>query len=48
MRRTISARADIRVKTPIGPVKIDWGYPLEEISHEEQKGRFYFSVSHGF
>lgn len=40
--------AGVRVKTPIGPVKIDWGYPLEEISHEEQKGRFYFSVSHGF
>jgi len=38
----------IRVKTPIGPVKVDWGYPLEEISQEEQKGRFYFSVSHGF
>ncbi|MEE8359862.1 MAG: outer membrane protein assembly factor BamA, partial [Candidatus Omnitrophota bacterium] len=38
----------IRVKTPIGPVKLDWGYPLREIDEEEQKGRFYFSMSHGF
>jgi len=38
----------VRVKTPIGPVKVDWGYPLKKIKHEEQKGRFYFSISHGF
>lgn len=38
----------IRVKTPIGPVRLDWGYPLKKIEEEEQKGRFYFSVSHGF
>ncbi|MFH1753557.1 MAG: BamA/TamA family outer membrane protein, partial [Candidatus Omnitrophota bacterium] len=38
----------VRVKTPIGPVKLDWGYPLSEIDEEEQKGRFYFSMSHGF
>ena len=42
------AGVGVRVKTPIGPVRVDWGYPLEEISQEEQKGRFYFSVSHGF
>lgn len=38
----------VRVKTPIGPVKLDWGYPLEELEFEKQKGRFYFSVSQGF
>jgi outer membrane protein insertion porin family len=42
------AGVGIRVKTPVGPVKLDWGYPLEEIEEEEQKGRFYFSMSHGF
>lgn len=38
----------IRVKTPIGPVKVDWGYPLKEISGQERKGRFHFSISQGF
>ena len=38
----------VRVKTPIGPVKLDWGYPLREIEAEKQRGRFYFSVSQGF
>lgn len=40
--------AGVRIKTPIGPVRVDWGYPLVEEEGEEQKGRFYFSVSHGF
>lgn len=43
-----SAGIGVRVKTPIGPVKIDWGYPLKEVEGEEQKGRFHFSISHGF
>lgn len=38
----------IRVKTPIGPVRVDWGYPLVKEKGEEQKGRFYFSVSREF
>ncbi|MFH1593401.1 MAG: outer membrane protein assembly factor BamA [Candidatus Omnitrophota bacterium] len=38
----------IRVKTPIGPVKIDWGYPLSKNQGDEQEGQFYFSMSHGF
>ncbi|NQT06381.1 MAG: outer membrane protein assembly factor BamA [Candidatus Omnitrophica bacterium] len=42
------AGVGIRVKTPIGPVNVDWGYPLKEIEDEEQKGRFYFSMSKGF
>jgi outer membrane protein insertion porin family len=38
----------VRVKTPIGPVKLDWGYPLNENWDDKKEGRFYFSVSHGF
>ena len=38
----------IRVKTPIGPIKLDWGYPLSDNYGEKKEGRFYFSVSHGF
>lgn len=38
----------IRVKTPIGPVKVDWGYPLSKEKGEEKKGRFYFSISREF
>ncbi|MBU1127707.1 MAG: outer membrane protein assembly factor BamA [Candidatus Omnitrophica bacterium] len=38
----------VRVKTPIGPIKLDWGYPLSDNYGEKKEGRFYFSVSHGF
>ena len=38
----------VRVKTPIGPVKLDWGYPLNSNWNEKKEGQFYFSVSHGF
>ena len=38
----------LRVKTPIGPLKLDWGYPLSENHDDEKEGRFYFDVSHGF
>ena len=40
--------AGLRLKTPIGPLKLDWGYPLNENEGDEREGRFYFSVSHGF
>ncbi len=40
--------AGVRVKTPIGPVKLDMGYPLKDIEGEEKELRFYFSVSQGF
>jgi outer membrane protein insertion porin family len=37
----------VRVKTPLGPVKVDWGYGLD---HEpgESKSKFHFSMSRGF
>jgi len=39
----------LRVKTPIGPIKLDYGYPLDSEPGEEGKeGKFYFSMSHGF
>ncbi|MCK4852166.1 MAG: outer membrane protein assembly factor BamA [Candidatus Omnitrophica bacterium] len=38
----------VRVKTPIGPVKLDYGYPLSDNYDDKKEGQFYFSVSHGF
>ena len=40
--------AGVRIKTPIGPVKLDMGYPLDDILGEKKGLRFYFSVSQGF
>ncbi len=39
-----------RVNTPIGPIMLDYGIPLNKASGEESKdsGRFHFSASHGF
>lgn len=40
-----------RVKTPIGPMNLDYGIPLNKEPGEEKRssgGRFYFSVSRGF
>lgn len=39
----------LRVKTPIGPLKLDYGIPLSKEEGEDKKsGKFYFSVSRGF
>ena len=40
--------AGVRVKTPIGPVKVDLGYPLNENHGDKQKIRFHFSMTRGF
>jgi len=38
-----------RVNTPIGPVSVDYGWPLDEEPGEEGKeGRFHFNVSRAF
>jgi len=39
-----------RIKTPIGPVRLDYGWPLNKEAGEsvKGKGRFHFSLSHGF
>jgi outer membrane protein insertion porin family len=38
----------VRVKTPIGPLKVDAGYPLDDIEGEKKGVRFYFNMSRGF
>lgn len=40
----------LRLKTPIGPISLDYGIPLNKQPGENDKssGRFHFSVSHGF
>jgi len=39
----------LRVKTPVGPINLDYGYPLnDEPGEEERSGKFYFSISRGF
>lgn len=40
--------AGIRVKTPIGPLKLDAGYPLNDNNDDKKQIEWYFSVSHGF
>jgi outer membrane protein insertion porin family len=40
----------VRIKTPIGPVMLDYGIPFDKEPGEDDKGsgRFHFSMSHGF
>ncbi len=40
----------LRINTPIGPIMLDYGIPLNKASGEDTKdsGRFHFSASHGF
>ncbi|MGE5280087.1 MAG: outer membrane protein assembly factor BamA [Deltaproteobacteria bacterium] len=39
----------VRVKTPIGPLKLDYGIPLDkQPGKQSREGRFHFSMSHGF
>ncbi len=38
----------VRVKTPIGPVKLDYGYPLRVDPGEKKQGRFHFSLTRAF
>lgn len=42
------AGVGVRVKTPIGPVRVDWGYPLVKNYEDSKTGEFYFSMSRGF
>jgi outer membrane protein insertion porin family len=38
----------LRVITPIGPLRIDVGYPLDTIPRHEREARIYLSVGHPF
>jgi outer membrane protein insertion porin family len=42
-----SAGVGIRVKTPIGPVRVDWGKRLKN-PPDKDKGRFYLGIMHAF
>ena len=42
------AGVGLRVKTPIGPIKLDYGFPLSSEQGQNKSGKFYFSVSRGF
>lgn len=37
-----------RINTPIGPIKVDAGYPLDDVPGEDKEVRFYFNMSRGF
>ncbi len=40
----------VRIRTPIGPIMLDYGIPLNKEPGEDSRkgGRFHFSASHGF
>ena len=44
-----SVGVGLRVKTPLGPISIDYGYPLDKEPGEDTKsGRVHFNMSKGF
>ena len=45
LRRTVGF--GVRYRTPIGPIRLDWGYVLD---HEpgEARSHFHFTVGHAF
>ncbi|MBU3911429.1 MAG: outer membrane protein assembly factor, partial [Candidatus Omnitrophica bacterium] len=44
----IGVGTGVRIKTPIGPVKLDLGFPVNADVWQEDKPRFHFSMSRGF
>ena len=44
----MGAGVGLRVKTPVGPVRVDYGYPLVASYEDSKSGEFYFSMSRGF
>lgn len=42
------AGVGLRVATPVGPLRLDVGYPLDAVAHQERELRFYVSVGHAF
>lgn len=44
----VSVGTGVRIKTPIGPVKLDLGFPVNADEWQDGKARFHFSMSRGF
>jgi outer membrane protein insertion porin family len=42
------AGAGLRLSTPVGPVRVDLGYPLDRVENQEQKVRVYLTIGHPF
>jgi outer membrane protein insertion porin family len=40
--------AGLRVATPVGPLRLDVGYPLDATSRQDRQPRVYLSVGHAF
>lgn len=38
----------VRLELPIGPVRLDWGYPIDRDEFTEEKGRFDFNIGYSF
>ncbi|MBC8233875.1 outer membrane protein assembly factor BamA [bacterium] len=45
---TSSIGAGLRIDTPIGPIRIDYAYPIEEEFRREWWRRLYFTLGHAF
>jgi outer membrane protein assembly factor BamA len=43
-----SAGAGVRYRTPIGPVRLDWGYVLDPEPGDSGRSRFHLSIGHAF
>ncbi|OIO37107.1 MAG: outer membrane protein assembly factor BamA [Candidatus Omnitrophica bacterium CG1_02_49_10] len=43
-----SAGLGVRIKTPIGPVKLDYGVPINPDNGKSRSGRFHFNMTRGF
>ena len=40
--------AGVRLRTPVGPLRLDVGYPLDRVPHQDQKLRVYVTVGYPF
>jgi outer membrane protein insertion porin family len=43
-----SAGLGLRYRTPIGPIRVDWGYVLRPRPGDEGRSRFHLSIGHAF
>jgi outer membrane protein insertion porin family len=37
-----------RIELPIGPIRVDWGYPVESDNWNHSHGQFNFNVGYTF